>query len=54
LTDGGSTPAALRAAVTSPGGTTAAGVRELERRGVRAAFLDAVEAAAERSRELGQ
>jgi pyrroline-5-carboxylate reductase len=54
LTDGGSTPAALRAAVTSPGGTTAAGVRELERRGVRAAFLDAVAAATERSRELGK
>ncbi len=54
LTEGGSTPAALRAAVTSPGGTTAAGVRELERRGVRAAFLDAVAAATERSRELGQ
>lgn len=44
LADGGSTPAALRAAVTSPGGTTAAGLRELERRGVRAAFLDAVAA----------
>ena len=54
LADGESTPAALRAAVTSPGGTTAAGVRELERRGVRAAFLDAVAAATERSRELGQ
>jgi pyrroline-5-carboxylate reductase len=54
LADGGSTPASLRAAVTSPGGTTAAGVRELERRGVRAAFLDAVAAAAERSHELGQ
>jgi pyrroline-5-carboxylate reductase len=54
LADGGSTPPALRASVTSPGGTTAAGVRELERRGVRAAFLDAVAAAAERSRELGQ
>jgi pyrroline-5-carboxylate reductase len=46
-------PAALRAAVTSPGGTTAAGLRELERHGVRAAFLDAVTAAADRSRELG-
>jgi pyrroline-5-carboxylate reductase len=46
-------PAALRAAVTSPGGTTAAGLRELERHGVRAALLDAVMAAAERSRELG-
>jgi pyrroline-5-carboxylate reductase len=46
-------PADLRAAVTSPGGTTAAGLRELERGGVRAAFLEAVTAAAERSRELG-
>ena len=54
LVDGGSTPEALRASVTSPGGTTAAGVRELERCGVRAAFLDAVAAAAKRSRELGQ
>jgi pyrroline-5-carboxylate reductase len=53
LVDGGDTPASLRAAVTSPGGTTAAGLRELERRGVRGAFLDAVVAATERSRELG-
>jgi pyrroline-5-carboxylate reductase len=53
LVDDGDSPAALRAAVTSPGGTTAAGLRELERHGVRAAFLDAVLAAAERSRALG-
>lgn len=43
----------LRAAVTSPGGTTAAGLRVLEERATRAAFIDAVLAAAERSRELG-
>jgi pyrroline-5-carboxylate reductase len=46
-------PEALRAAVTSPGGTTAAGLRVLEQRGVRAAVLDAVVAARDRSRELG-
>lgn len=46
-------PAGLRAKVTSPGGTTAAGLRVLEERAVRAAFIDAVQAAATRSRELG-
>ena len=46
-------PASLRAMVTSPGGTTAAGLRQLESHGVRAAFLDAVMAATQRSRELG-
>ena len=54
LAHGDDGPETLRAAVTSPGGTTAAGLRELEARGVRAAFLDAVAAATERSRELGR
>ncbi len=46
-------PEALRAAVTSPGGTTAAGLRELEAHGLRSAILEAVSAATSRSRELG-
>ena len=53
LAEGEAGPAELRAAVTSPGGTTAAGLAELERHAVRAAFLDAVTAATRRSRELG-
>jgi pyrroline-5-carboxylate reductase len=47
------TAAALRATVTSPGGTTAAGLRELERGGLRAAVADAVRAAKTRSEQLG-
>lgn len=47
-------PAALRDGVTSPGGTTAAGLLELENAAVRAAFTRAVRAAANRSLELGQ
>lgn len=46
-------PDALRAAVTSPGGTTAEGIRTLEQHGIRAAFVEAVAAATERSRQLG-
>ena len=54
LAESGQGPEALRAAVTSPGGTTAAGLRALEAAGVRSALLDAVAAATERSRQLGQ
>jgi pyrroline-5-carboxylate reductase len=46
-------PAGLRAMVTSPGGTTAAGLRVLEERATRGALIDAVVAATARSRELG-
>ena len=53
LVESGQGPEALRAAVTSPGGTTAAGLRALEAAGLRSAFLDAVAAATARSRELG-
>ncbi len=53
LAETGDSPEALRAAVTSPGGTTAAGLHALERAAVRAAFLDAVSAATARARELG-
>ncbi len=44
----------LREAVTSPGGTTAAGLRALEQKGLRSAAIEAVIAAARRSEELGQ
>jgi pyrroline-5-carboxylate reductase len=54
LVDSDEGPEALRAAVTSPGGTTAAGLRALEQGSMRGALLDAVTAATERSRELGQ
>jgi pyrroline-5-carboxylate reductase len=53
LAETGESPEALRANITSPGGTTAAGLRALEARAVRSAFLEAVAAATERSRQLG-
>jgi pyrroline-5-carboxylate reductase len=53
LRDSGEHPVILREAVTSPGGTTISAIRELERHGVRAAFLAAIEAARDRGAELG-
>ncbi len=52
LRDTGEHPVTLREAVTSPAGTTINAIRELERHGVRAALLAALEAARDRSREL--
>ncbi|MDQ2836317.1 MAG: pyrroline-5-carboxylate reductase [Actinomycetota bacterium] len=54
LRDSGEHPVRLREAVTSPGGTTISAIRELENHGVRAAFLAAIEAASNRSAELGR
>ena len=47
-------PVELREMVTSPGGTTIAAIRELEQAGVRAAFLNAIQAAMKRSKELAK
>ena len=52
LRETGEHPTVLRERVTSPGGTTTAAVRQLEDHKVRAAFLGAMEAARDRSREL--
>lgn len=54
LREGDGDPVKLREAVSSPGGTTVAGIRELDKNGVRAAVVDAVEAARDRSAELGR
>lgn len=52
--DGGKHPAQLKDMVTSPGGTTIEAIKVLERGGLRAALIEAVEAATEKSRKLGQ
>ncbi|MEU8656373.1 pyrroline-5-carboxylate reductase [Actinoplanes philippinensis] len=52
LRDSGDHPVKLREAVTSPGGTTAAALRELERHGVRSALLGAAEAARDRAQQI--
>jgi len=54
LRDSGEHPVQLREAVTSPAGTTISAIRELEKHGVRAALLAAIEAARDRSVELGR
>jgi pyrroline-5-carboxylate reductase len=53
LVDKGEHPVILREDVTSPGGTTISAIRELERHGVRAAVIAAIEAARDRGAELG-
>lgn len=50
----GEHPGALKDAVTSPGGTTIAGLHALENGGLRGTLMNAVEAATEKSKELGQ
>jgi pyrroline-5-carboxylate reductase len=53
LRDSNEHPVQLREAVTSPGGTTISAIRELENHAVRAALIAAIEAARDRSVELG-
>lgn len=53
LRDSGMHPADLKDKVTSPGGTTIAGIAQLERAGLRSALIEAVRAASQRSKELG-
>jgi pyrroline-5-carboxylate reductase len=54
LRDTGKHPVELREMVTSPGGTTIEAIRRLEEAGVRAAFLNAIDAANKRSEELAR
>jgi pyrroline-5-carboxylate reductase len=54
LLEGGRHPAELKDTVTSPGGTTIAGLHALESGGLRGTLMEAVEAATTRSRELGK
>jgi pyrroline-5-carboxylate reductase len=54
LRESGEHPVKLREAVTSPAGTTISAIRELEKHGIRAAMLAALEAARDRARELAQ
>ena len=54
LRDTGTHPVELREMVTSPGGTTIEAIRHLEEAGVRAAFLNAIDAARKRSEELAR
>jgi pyrroline-5-carboxylate reductase len=54
LLESGQHPGALKDMVTSPGGTTVEGLHELEKAGVRGALINAVRAASEKSKRLGQ
>ncbi|MBF0188277.1 MAG: pyrroline-5-carboxylate reductase [Magnetococcales bacterium] len=53
MDESGNHPAVLKSMVTSPGGTTVAGIAELEKLGVRGAMMSAIEAAWKRGKELG-
>lgn len=54
LAETGQPPEQIRAAITSPGGTTAEALRQLEAHRARAAFIEAVAASARRSQEMGR
>jgi pyrroline-5-carboxylate reductase len=54
LLEGGMSPLELRKMVTSPGGTTAAGLRVFEEKGFQNTVMAAIEAAESRAKELGK